>query len=323
MSRGIVMETTGGPEMLRATAHDPGPPASGTARVRVAAAGVNFIDVYFRTGAYPAPLPFVPGLEGAGEVEAVGPDVRGLAVGDRVAWASVPGSYARAIVAPVDRLVRVPDGVTLDVAAAAMLQGMTAHYLVHGTRETRRGDTALVHAAAGGVGLLLVQTLRNAGARVIGTCSTAEKEALARDAGAHEVIRYDQLEFADEARRLTDGRGVDVVYDGVGKATFDGSLRALRIRGLCVLYGQASGAVPLFDLQRLNQGGSLSITRPSLTHYTQDRAELELRAGAVLGAIAAGALRVRIGARYPLEQAAEAHRALEGRKTTGKVLLIP
>ena len=323
MSRGIVMEATGGPEVLRATSHEPGPPASGTARVRIAAAGVNFIDVYFRTGAYPAPLPFVLGLEGAGEVEAVGPDVRDLAVGDRVAWASVPGSYADAVVAPVDRLVRVPAGVALDVAAAAMLQGMTAHYLVHGTRETHRGDTALVHAAAGGVGLLLIQTLRNAGARVIGTCSTAEKEALAREAGAHEVIRYDRVDFADEARRLTDGRGVDVVYDGVGKATFDGSLRALRVRGLCALYGQASGAVPPFELQRLNQGGSLFLTRPSLVHYTQDRAELELRAGAVLGAIASGALRVRIGARHPLAEAADAHRALEGRKTTGKVLLIP
>lgn len=317
------METTGGPEVLRAAAHDPGGPASGTARIRVAAAGVNFIDVYFRTGTYPAPLPFVPGLEGAGEVEAVGPDVRDVEVGDRVAWASVPGSYADAVVAPVDRLVPVPAGVTLDVAAAAMLQGMTAHYLAHGTRETRRGDTALVHAAAGGVGLMLIQTLRGAGARVIGTCSTAEKEALARDAGADEVIRYDRVDFADETRRLTEGRGVDVVYDGVGRTTFDGSLRALRVRGLCVLYGQASGAVPPLDLQRLNQGGSLFVTRPSLTHYTQDRAELELRAEAVLGAIANGALRVRIGARFALEQAAEAHRALEGRRTTGKVLLIP
>jgi len=195
-------------------------------------------------------LPAVDGLEVARRLRAQGSDAPILmltargAVGDRVAWASVPGSYADALVAPVDRLVRVPDGVTLEVAAAAMLQGMTAHYLAHGTRETRRGDTALVHAAAGGVGLLIVQTLRDAGARVIGTCSTAEKEALARDAGAHEVIRYDRVDFADETRRLTDGRGVDVVYDGVGKATFDGSLRALRVRGLCVLYGQASGAVP-------------------------------------------------------------------------------
>jgi len=323
MGVGIVMQATGGPEMLRAEAHDPGPPGPATARVRVAAAGVNFIDVYFRSGAYPAPLPFVLGLEGAGEVEAVGPDVRDLAPGDRVAWAAVPGSYATAVVAPVDRLVRVPEGVTLEVAAAAMLQGMTAHYLAHGTRETRPGDTALVHAAAGGVGLLLVQTLRAAGARVIGTCSTAAKEALAREAGAHEVIRYGEADFADEVRRLTAGRGVDVVYDGVGRTTFDGSLRSLRVRGLCVLYGQSSGAVPPLDLQRLNQGGSLSVTRPSLQHYTQDRAELEHRAGAVLGAIAAGKLHVRVGARFPLAEAAAAHRALEGRATTGKVLLLP
>jgi NADPH2:quinone reductase len=204
-----------------------------------------------------------------------------------------------------------------------MLQGMTAHYLVHGTRETRHGDTALVHAAAGGVGLLLVQMLRAAGARVIGTCSTEDKEALARVAGAHDVIRYDQVDFAAVARRLTRERGVDVVYDGVGRATFDGSLRALRVRGLCVLYGQSSGAVPALDLQRLNQGGSLFVTRPSLQHYTQDRAELELRAGAVLGAVAGKKLRVRIGAKFPLAEAAAAHQALEGRQTTGKVLLLP
>jgi NADPH2:quinone reductase len=315
MARGIVMDTTGGPEVMREQAHDPGTATPGTVRVRIAAAGVNYIDVYFRTGAYPAPLPFVLGLEGAGEVEAVGPGVHELAVGDRVAWASVPGSYAHAVVAPVERLVRVPAGVPPETAAAAMLQGMTAHYLAHGTRETHRGDTALVHAAAGGVGLLLVQTLRAAGARVFGTCSSAEKAALVREAGADEVIRYDQVDFADEVRRLTGGRGVDVVYDGVGKSTFDGSL--------CVLYGQASGAVPPLDLQRLNQGGSLFVTRPTLTHYTQDRAELELRAGAVLGAIAAGTLQVRIGARFPLAEAAAAHRALEGRATTGKVLLLP
>jgi NADPH2:quinone reductase len=323
MARGIVMDTTGGPEVMREQAHDPGTATPGTVRVRIAAAGVNYIDVYFRTGAYPAPLPFVLGLEGAGEVEAVGPGVHELAVGDRVAWASVPGSYAHAVVAPVERLVRVPAGVPPETAAAAMLQGMTAHYLAHGTRETHRGDTALVHAAAGGVGLLLVQTLRAAGGRVFGTCSSAEKAALVREAGADEVIRYDQVDFADEVRRLTGGRGVDVVYDGVGKSTFDGSLRALRVRGLCVLYGQASGAVPPLDLQRLNQGGSLFVTRPTLTHYTQDRAELELRAGAVLGAIAAGTLQVRIGARFPLAEAAAAHRALEGRATTGKVLLLP
>jgi NADPH2:quinone reductase len=217
----------------------------------------------------------------------------------------------------------VPDGVALDTAAAAMLQGMTAHYLVNGCRRTERGDVALVHAAAGGVGGLLIQMLAAAGARVIGTCSSEEKAALAREAGAHHVIRYDRDDFAAEARRLTDGRGCHVVYDSVGRATFEGSLAALRPRGLLALYGQSSGPVPPFDLGRLNALGSLFVTRPSLAHYTADRAELEARAAAVLGAVAAGHLRVRIGARYPLAEAAEAHRALEGRRTTGKVLLLP
>ena len=323
MARAVVIHATGGPEVLTLEERDPGPPGADAVRVRVHAAGVNFIDIYFRTGLYPAPLPFVLGLEGAGVVEAVGEHVEGLAPGDRVAWASVPGSYAEVVVAPADRVVRVPDAVPLDVAAASMLQGMTAHYLVHGTRETRPGDVALAHAAAGGVGLLLVQTLKAAGARVIGTCSTAEKEVLAREAGADEVIRYTERDFTAEARRLTDGRGVDVVYDSVGATTFDGSLAALRVRGLLVLFGQSSGPVPPFDLQRLNLGGSLFITRPSLTHYTRDRAELELRARAVLGGVAAGRLRVRIGARFPLAEAAAAHRALEGRATAGKVLLLP
>ena len=323
MARAVVIHATGGPEVLTLEEHDPGPPAAGAVRVRVHAAGVNFIDVYFRTGLYPVPLPFVVGFEGAGVIEAVGEHVDGLAPGDRVAWASVPGSYAEVVVAPADRVVRVPDAVPLDVAAASMLQGMTAHYLVHGTRETRPGDVALAHAAAGGVGLLLVQMLKAAGARIIGTCSTAEKEELARAAGADDVVRYTERDFTAEARRLTDGRGVDVVYDSVGATTFDGSLAALRVRGLLVLFGQSSGPVPPFDLQRLNLGGSLFITRPSLAHYTRDRAELELRAGAVLGAVAARRLRVRIGARFPLAEAAAAHRALEGRATTGKVLLLP
>ena len=296
MPRAVVIHASGGPEVLSLERHDPGVPGAGAVRVRVNAAGVNFIDVYFRTGLYPAPLPFVVGLEGAGVVEAVGEGVAGLAPGDRVAWASVPGSYAEAVVAPADRLVRVPDAVPLEVAAASMLQGMTAHYLVHGTRETRPGDVALVHAAAGGVGLLLVQMLKAAGARVIGTCSTADKEALAREAGADDVVRYTEHDFTAEVRRLTAGRGVDVVYDSVGATTFDGSLAALRPRGLLILFGQSSGPVPPFDLQRLNLGGSLFITRPSLAHYARDRAELELRAGAVLGAVAAGRLRVRIGA---------------------------
>jgi len=321
--KAIVVARTGGPEVLELRESDPGAPGPGQVRVRARAAGVNFIDVYFRTGLYPRPLPFVAGLEGAGAVEALGPGVTTLAVGDRVAWASAPGSYAEAVVGPADRMVRVPAGIADDVAAAAMLQGMTAHYLCRATFPVKRGDTALVHAAAGGVGLLLVQMLRELGARVLATCSTAEKEKLAREAGAHEVIRYGEVDFAAEVRSLTQGRGVDVVYDAVGVTTFEGSLRSLRPRGMLVLYGQSSGPVPPFELRKLNDLGSLFVTRPSLAHYTQDRAELELRAGEVLAAIAAKKLSVRIGARFPLAEAGAAHRALEGRATTGKVLLIP
>jgi NADPH2:quinone reductase len=322
-STSIVVEKTGGPEALQVREQDVRAPGTGELLVRSAAAGVNYIDVYFRTGLYPRPLPFVAGLEGAGRVEAVGEGVSGFAPGDRVAWTGVPGSYAQLVLAPASSLVRVPDGVDDETAAAAMLQGMTAHYLVHGTRDTRPGDTALVHAAAGGAGLLTVQMLAAAGATVIGTCSTAEKEALAREAGARHVIRYTETDFAPEVRRLTGGRGVDVVYDSVGKTTFEGSLACLRPRGLLVLFGQSSGPVPPFDLGRLNALGSLFVTRPSLAHYMQTRAELELRAGEVLSAIDKRALRVRIGARFPLARAADAHRALEGRQTTGKVLLIP
>ena len=322
MSHAVFVHETGGAEVLRFEEHDPGEPGPGQARVKVAAAGVNFIDVYFRTGLYPRPLPFAEGLEGAGVVESAG-EGAGFAAGDRVAWTGVPGSYADVVVAPADRLVRVPDRISDAQAAAALLQGMTAHYLAHGTRETRPGDVALVHAAAGGTGLLLVQMLKQAGATVIGTCSTAEKEALARKAGCDHVVRYTEADFAEEARRLTGGRGVDVVYDSVGQSTFEGSLASLRPRGLLALFGQASGPVPPFELRRLNDLGSLFITRPSLAHYTLDRAELELRAGAVLGGVEDGSLEVRIGAEFPLRDAAEAHRALEGRKTTGKVLLIP
>jgi NADPH2:quinone reductase len=323
-ARAIVVDAIGGPEVLLPRDHDPGAPGPGEARVRIAAAGVNFIDVYHRTGRYPRPLPFVPGSEGAGTVEAIGEGVDGIAPGDHVAWASAAGSYATAIVAPAAALVLVPAGVADEVAAAVMLQGMTAHYLVHGVRTPAAGDVALVHAAAGGTGLLLVQTLVAAGVRVIGTCSTAEKEALARGAGAADVIRYDETpDFAPEVRRLTDGAGVDVVYDGVGATTFEGSLASLRVRGLMALFGAASGPPPPFDLQRLNPLGSLFVTRPSLAHYMRTREELTTRAGAVLGAVASGALHVRIGARYPLDGAAEAHRALESRATTGKVLLIP
>ena len=322
MSRGIFVRETGGPDVMRLEPHDPGPPGPGQARVRVAAAGVNYIDVYFRTGLYPRPLPFVAGMEGAGHVEAVGADTD-LAPGDRVASAGIPGSYAEAVVAPGDRLLRVPGAVSDRDAAAVMLQGMTAHYLAHGTRDTGAGDVALVHAAAGGTGLLLVQILKRAGATVIGTCSTPEKEALARGAGADHVILYTETDFADEARRLTDGRGVDVVYDSVGQSTFEGSLRSLRPRGLLALFGQSSGPVPPFELRRLGDLGSLFITRPSLAHYVQTRDELETRADAVLGAVASGDLRVRIGAEFPMAEAARAHAALEGRSTTGKLLLIP
>ena len=317
----IAVSETGGPEVLRLEERELAEPGPGQLRIRTRAAGVNFIDVYFRTGAYPRPLPFVAGLEGAGEVEAVGPDVADVAAGDRVAWSSVPGSYATGLLAPAASVVRVPEAVADEVAAAAMLQGMTAHYLVHGTRRTGRGDTALVHAAAGGSGLLLVQMLKAAGAVVFGTCSTVEKEALARAAGADEVIRYTERDFAPALRELTGGRGVDVVYDSVGRTTFEDSLACLRPRGMLVLFGQSSGAVPPFDLARLNGMGSLFVTRPSLAHYTATREELEERAGAVLAAVASGALDVRIGAEFPLAEAAAAHRALEGRATTGKVLL--
>ena len=321
--KAIVVSKTGGPEVLELRDQDPGAPGPGQARVRVRAAGVNFVDVYHRTGLYPRPVPFVAGLEGAGVVESLGPGVTTVAVGDRVAWASAPGSYAEAVVAPVDRLLRVPDGIDDDVAAAAMLQGMTAHYLCRSTFPVKKGDSALVHAAAGGVGLLLVQMLHSLGALVIATCSTPEKEKLAREAGADHVIRYTEADFTPIARRHTGGRGVDVVYDAVGRTTFDGSLRALRPRGMLVLYGQSSGPVPPFELRVLNDLGSLCITRPSLAHYTQERAELELRAREVLGAIAQDKLKVRIGARFPLADAARAHAALEARATSGKVLLVP
>ncbi|MBW2231426.1 MAG: quinone oxidoreductase [Deltaproteobacteria bacterium] len=323
MITAIRVEKLGGPEVLAPARVSVEPPGAGQVTVEVAACGVNFIDVYFRTGLYPRPLPFVPGLEGAGRISHVGQDVGDLAVGDRVAWSTAPGSYASTLNAAAPSLVRVPDGVDDDVAAAVMLQGMTSHYLVHGVRTTEPGDTALVHAAAGGVGLLLIQMLTAVGARVIGTCSTEEKAALARAAGAEEIVRYDRDDFAQRVREWTSGRGVDVVYDSVGMTTFEGSLASLRPRGLLCLFGQSSGVVAPFDLGRLNGLGSLFVTRPSLAHYTATREELELRAGAVLGAVASGDLDVRIGARFDLADAAEAHRALEGRLTTGKVLLIP
>jgi NADPH2:quinone reductase len=323
MPQAILIERTGGPEVLTLREYDPGAPGPGQVRVEIEAAGVNFIDTYQRAGMYKRPLPFVLGLEGAGHVSAIGPDVTRWQVGSRVAWAQVSGSYAQAVLAPADALVSVPAALSSDLAAGVVLQGMTAHYLAHGVRVTQPGDSALVHAAAGGTGQLLVQLLKRAGARVFGTCSTDAKAKIARELGVDEVIRYDQKDFSAEARRLSDGRGVDVVYDGVGQSTFEGSLAALRPRGLMVLFGAASGPVPPFDLQRLNQLGSLFITRPSLAHYVATRAELEERAHAVFEAIASGALRVRIDQRFSLADAAAAHRHLEGRGTTGKLLLLP
>jgi NADPH2:quinone reductase len=313
---------TGGPEVMELVDLPTPRPAAGQALVRVEAAGVNFIDVYGRSGAYSRELPFVLGEEGAGVVEAVGEGVREVRAGERVAWASVPGSYSTHVVAPADRLVPVPDHVAMVDAAAAMLQGMTAHYLSHATYPLRGGDSCLVHAAAGGVGLLLVQMAKRLGARVLGTTSSEEKAKLARDAGADDVIFYSREPFDEAVRVRTGGRGVDVVYDGVGASTFDKSLLSLRPRGMMVLFGQSSGRVPPVDLQVLNTRGSLFVTRPTLRDYVATRAELLERAGDVLGAITRGELKLRIHATYPLERAADAHRALESRATSGKLVLV-
>jgi NADPH2:quinone reductase len=321
--RAIQVQQTGGPEVLTLVDLPIPDPAPDQAVVRVEAAGVNFIDVYFREGRYPAPLPFVIGQEGAGVVTAVGASVTHVRVGDRVAWTGRRGSYADYAAVPADLLVRIPDGVSTRDGAAAMLQGMTAHYLCHGTYPLKRGETALIHAAAGGVGLLLVQMAKRAGARVIGTAGSEEKAALAREAGADEMIVYTTHDFVAETKRLTDGAGVHVVYDGVGKSTFDGDLDVLRRRGYLVLFGAASGAVPPFDLIALSRKGSLFITRPTLHDYTATREELEQRAGEVMGWVASGELKLRVEHTYPLEEAAQAHRDLEARRTTGKVLLLP
>jgi NADPH2:quinone reductase len=322
MTQAIQIREVGGPEQLKLVDIELPEPGPGMVRVRIEATGVNFIDVYHRTGLYPVPLPFTPGVEAAGVIEEIGDRVRDLHLGDRVAWAMVPGAYATHSIAPAERLVRIPDGVSTELAAASLLQGMTAHYLTHGVRETRAGDVALVHAAAGGTGGLLVQMLVQAEARVIATCSTEAKAKLARESGAAEVILYGQEDFRARARELTEGRGVDVVYDSVGQSTFDGSLASLRPRGLLCLFGQASGPVPPFDLGRLNSSGSLFVTRPSLAHYVADRASLESRAGAVFEALEKGVLEQRIGGRYALADAARAHRDLEGRGTIGKLLLV-
>jgi NADPH2:quinone reductase len=321
--KAIRVESYGGADKLVSQDVDKPAPKPGEALVRIEAIGVNFIDVYHRTGLYPLPLPFTPGTEAAGVVEVVGADASEIRVGDRVAYAMAVGSYAEYAVVPSSRLVKIPDEIDAETAAAAMLQGMTAHYLVTATYTLKRGDTALVHAAAGGVGLLLIQMAKRIGARVFGTVSTKEKASLAREAGADEVIIYTEQDFQEEVRRATEGKGVQVVYDSVGKTTFMKSLDSLAPRGLLALFGQSSGPVPPFDAALLAQKGALFLTRPSLGYYTATREELLWRAGDVLAWVKAGELKLRIGKRYSLAEAAEAHRQLEGRATTGKVLLTP
>jgi len=321
--KAIQVKQTGGPEVLQLVDLPVPQPKPNEAVVKIAASGVNFIDVYQREGRYKVTLPFVLGQEAAGVVTSGGPEVKSVKPGDRVAWTGLLGSYAEYAAVPGERLVPVPQGVSDQQAASAMLQGMTAHYLSHDTFPLKRGQTALVHAAAGGVGLLLVQMARDIGARVIATVSTDEKAKLARQAGADEVILYTHADFETETQRLTNGNGVDVVYDGVGKTTFEKGLNVLRPRGMMVLFGGSSGAVPLFDLVQLSQKGSLYVTRPTLGHYTVTTEELRTRSSAVFKMIAQGKLNLRIEHTYSLADAAQAHRDLEGRKTTGKLLLIP
>ncbi len=313
----------GGPEKLQLADIPKPAPAAGQALVKVAAIGVNYIDTYFRTGLYKSDTPIAIGMEAAGVVEDVGSGVTEVAPGDRVAYAMCRGSYAEYAAVPSRLLVKMPEGLSFELGAAAMLQGMTAHYLTHSTYPLNPGETALVHAAAGGTGLLVVQMAKLRGAHVIGTTSTAEKAALAREAGAGEVILYNQQDFAAETRRLTGGRGVDVVYDSVGAATFVKSLDSLRPRGMMVSFGNASGAVPAIEPLLLGNKGSLFLTRPSLAQYTLTREELEWRAGDVLKWLGSGRVKVRIHRSYPLAEAAQAHRDLEGRATSGKLLLIP
>ena len=320
--KAIQVQQVGGPDALQLVDIPVPEPKANEALVKIAAAGVNFIDVYFREGRYKAAIPFIPGQEAAGEVVSAGSAVTSFKPGDRVAYAMVQGSYAEYAAVPVDRLVKIPEPVSYRHAAAAMLQGMTAHYLCYSTYPLKQGETALVHAAAGGVGLLLVQMAHNIGAHVIATVSTEEKAKLARAAGADEVILYTQTDFEVETKRLTAGHGVDVVYDSVGKTTFEKGLNVLRPRGYMVLFGGSSGAVPPFDLIQLSGKGSLFVTRPSLGHYLLTREELEMRTNALFSMIAGGTLRLRVEHTYPLKDAAQAHRDLEGRKTTGKLLLL-
>jgi NADPH2:quinone reductase len=319
----IHVKEPGGPEKMQVVEVPTPQPGPKQALVRMASIGVNFIDVYFRMGRYKADLPIVLGNEGAGTVESVGPGVTEVAVGDRVAWAMSRGSYAEYAVVPSAMLVKLPDGIDFQSAAAAMLQGMTAHYLVYSTYPLKSGETCLVHAAAGGAGGLIVQMAKMLGARVFGTVSTEEKARIAREAGTDEAILYTQQDFEAEVKRLTAGRGVDGVYDSVAQTTFEKSLNSLRPRGMLALFGQSSGPVPPFDPNILNGKGSLFLTRPSLGHYLLTREELLWRAGDVLNWVASGKLKLRIDRTYPLAEAAAAHRDLEGRKTAGKLLLIP
>jgi NADPH2:quinone reductase len=321
--KAIQVHQTGGPEALTLADIPVPKPRANEALIQLKAIGVNFIDVYFREGRYPAQTPFVPGQEGSGVVIEIGSAVQDLRPGDRVAYAGTLSAYAEYAVVAADRLVKLPDKVTFEEGAAAMLQGMTAHYLVHSSYPLKKGETALIHATAGGVGLLLVQMAKKIGAHVIGTVGTEEKAKLAKKAGVDDIILYTTLDFELETKRLTNGKGVDVVYDGVGKDTFEKGLNLLRPRGYMVLFGGSSGAVPPFDLIKLSQKGSLFVTRPTLKDYIATRDELLWRANDVLNSIAAGELNIHIGHAYKLADAPQAHRDLEGRKTTGKLLLIP
>jgi NADPH2:quinone reductase len=319
--RAVIAEAHGGPEVLRLAEHDSPEPGPGQLLIDVTTAGVNYMDIYQREGRppYAGDVPFIPGSEGAGTVAAVGPGAEGIRQGDRVAWTGIPGCYAEQVIVPADRAVKVPDGIDLETAAAVMLQGMTAHYLVTDTYPVAEGDPVVVHAAAGGVGLLLTQMVKMRGGVVIATTSTLQKAELARAAGADHVAGYD--DFGAVVREVTGGDGAAVVYDGVGQATFDDSLAALRRRGYMVLYGAASGPVPPLDPQRLNTGGSLFLTRPTLVDYIATREELLSRADDLFGWITGGKLDVRVGGRYPLDQAARAHEDLAARRTTGKLIL--
>lgn len=321
--KAIQVSQTGGPDALQLVDLPVPQPKANEATVKLATSGVNFIDIYQREGRYKVSLPFVLGQEGAGTVTAIGSEVKSPKIGDRVAWTGVLGSYAEYAAVPADRLVPIPEGITDQQAAATMLQGMTAHYLTHDTYPLKNGETALIHAAAGGVGLLLDQMAHNIGVRVIGTVSTEEKAKLARDAGADEIIFYTKQDFETETKRLTNGKGVDVVYDGVGKTTFEKGLNVLRPRGYMVLFGGSSGPVPPFDLAQLSTKGSLYVTRPTLGHYIATTEELRARAKAVFAMISTGKLKLRVERTYKLADAAQAHRDLESRKTTGKLLLIP